>query len=159
MKVRCAFDEMLQIDLLIAHPDNHNIHTEEQIERLAKMLKYQGWRSPIEISKQSGYITAGHARWLAAKKNNWDKVPVNHQDYDSVQQEYAHVQGDNAIASWATLDLGAINQDIQDFDPSFDVDMMGIEDFEMEPADKYSGGASEEKEETEICRECGQKIK
>jgi len=136
MKVHCAHDKLAKIDSLKPHPKNNNKHPEEQIKRLAKILDYQGWRYPIKISKQSGFITSGHARLEAAKANGWKKVPVNIQDYESDEQEYADITADNAIASWSELDLSSINAEIGELGPDFDIELLGLKDFELEPADK-----------------------
>jgi DNA modification methylase len=120
------------------HPKNRNKHPDDQLKRLASILNYQGWRYPVKVSKRSGYVTSGHGRIEAAKINNWPQVPVNLQDYDDDEMEYADVQSDNAIASWAELDLAGINADIGDLGPDFDLDLLGIKDFELEPADKYA---------------------
>lgn len=138
MQVHCLHDELKSIKELKPHPKNRNQHPEDQIKRLAKILKYQGWRYPIKISSRSGFITSGHGRLEAARLNKWDKVPVNYQDYESDEQEYADVQSDNAIASWAELDLSGINADIGDLGPDFDIEMLGLKDFIVEPADKLA---------------------
>lgn len=138
MKVRCLYDKLVPIEELKAHPKNANKHPDSQVQRLAQIIEYQGWRYPLKVSKRTGYITAGHGRLLAAKRNGWSQVPVNFQDYDSEEQEYADVQADNAIASWAELDLSQINQDIGDLGPDFDIDLLGIKDFVLEPADKLT---------------------
>jgi len=132
MKVNCSYDELVQLFDLKKHPKNRNNHPKEQIERLAKILEYQGWRSPIQVSKRSGYITAGHGRLLAAAHLGWASAPVNYQDYESDEQEYAHVQADNAVASWADLDLSGINDDLKDLGPDFDIDLLGIKNFEID---------------------------
>lgn len=137
MKIHCLYDELINIDRLKDHPNNRNIHSKDQLRRLAKILDYQGWRYPIKVSKLTGFITAGHGRLEAAKLNGWTSIPVNFQDYDNAEQEYADVHADNAIASWADLDLAGINLDLQDLGPDFDIDMLGIKDFTIEPADKY----------------------
>lgn len=147
MKVHCAHDKLVDVKKLKPHPKNRNKHDEEQIERLARILAYQGWRYPIKVSKRSGYITSGHGRLLAAKKNSWQKVPVTYQEYEDDDQEYADLQSDNAIASWAELDLAGINDDLKDLGPDFDLDMLGVKDFELEPADK--------KNRLKTCPECG----
>src|SRR5580658_7949745 len=128
-KIRCAHDAVVPVWQLKPHPDNANKHSQDQIKRLAEILKYQGWRYPIKISKQTGFITSGHGRLEAAKFNDWDDVPVNYQDYDSDDQERADVHADNAIASWAELDLAKINDQVKLFDPIFNIDMLGIKDF------------------------------
>lgn len=135
MIVHCLYDKLVSTSELAPHPKNRNKHPDEQIERLAKVLKYQGWRYPVKVSKLSGFITSGHGRLLAARLNGWKEVPVNFQDYEDEAQEYADVQADNAIASWAELDLAGINSDIGDLGPDFDIDMLGIEDFVLEPAE------------------------
>lgn len=144
MKIRCAHDAIVPVNELKPHPKNRNKHPVEQIERLAKILEYQGWRYCVKVSKQSGFVTAGHGRIEAAKHLGWDKVPVNYQDYDDDAQEYADVQADNAIASWAELDLSSINFDITDLGPDFDIDLLGIENFVLEPAEKLDPQCDED---------------
>lgn len=139
MQIRCLYDKLVPISELKPHPKNRNAHPQDQIERLAKILKYQGWRYPIKISKQSGFITSGHGRLAAAILNRWDSVPVNYQDYENTDQEYADLIADNSVASWAELELAKINLDLADLGPDFDLDMLGIKDFELEPADKHPG--------------------
>lgn len=118
------------------HPKNRNKHPKEQIERLVDLLKYQGWRLPIIVSKLSGYIVAGHGRLEAAMLAGFEKVPVAVQDFDDYEQEYAFMVSDNAISEWANLDLGGINDDLQDLGPDFDLEMLGFKDFKLEPAEK-----------------------
>ena len=127
----------VEIKKLKPHPKNPNKHSKEQIERLAEIIAYQGFRSPIVVSNRSGFIVAGHGRVEAALKNELTKVPVSYQDFTDEEQEYAHMTADNAIADWATLDLSMINKDIIELGPDFNIDMLGIKDFEIEPANKY----------------------
>ena len=72
------------------------------------MYKYHGIRHPIIVSKQSGYIVAGHGRKLAAIRAGVDEFPVVYQDFVDNNQEYAFIQSDNAIALWADLDISGI---------------------------------------------------
>jgi hypothetical protein len=118
------------------NPLNRNSHPKDQVERLAKILEYQGWRYPIKVSKRSGLITSGHGRLEAAKLLKWKEVPVSFQDYDSEEQEYADTISDNSIASWSELDLSGINSDLTDLGPDFDIDLLGIKDFGVDPAEK-----------------------
>lgn len=144
MKVHCLFDEMVKVSKLNPHPKNHNKHPDEQITRLAEILEYQGWRYPIKVSKLSGFITSGHGRLAAAIKMGLKEVPVNYQDYDGDEQEYADLTADNAIALWAEIDLAAINADIGDLGPEFNIDMLGLKDFILEPADRLEPGCDED---------------
>lgn len=135
--IHCLFDEMVSVDKLRPHPKNRNKHPADQIKRLAEILKYQGWRYPIKVSKQSGFITSGHGRLEAAKILKLKEVPVNFQDYESETVEYADLQSDNAIALWAELDLSGINVDIGDLGPDFNLDLLGIKSFTVDVSEKY----------------------
>lgn len=136
MIIHCAHDELVRLKSLKSHPKNRNKHSKDQVMRLAEILKYQGWRYPVKVSKRSGFVTSGHGRIEAAKANGWEEAPVSFQDYDSDEQEYADLQSDNAIASWAELDLSGINADIGDLGPDFDIDLLGLKDFVLDMADK-----------------------
>jgi hypothetical protein len=136
MIVHCLHDALVSVKELKPNPLNRNSHPKDQIERLAKILEYQGWRYPIKVSKRSGLITSGHGRLEAAKLLKWKEVPVSFQEYDSEEQEYADTISDNSIASWSELDLSGINSDLTDLGPDFDIDLLGIKDFGVDPAEK-----------------------
>ena len=130
---RCAYKELVSVKQLTPHPKNRNQHSQEQINRLADIIQYQGWRHPIIVSNLSGKIVAGHGRLAAAKKLKLDSVPVDYQDFPDEDAEYAFLTSDNAIALWAELDLAGINTDLGDLGPDFDLNMLGIKDFTLDP--------------------------
>ena len=149
MMTHCQYSKLINPKELKQHPKNRNKHSKEQIDRLIKILTYQGWRYPIKVSNFSGFITSGHGRLMAALKMGLTEVPVSYQDYESNEQEYADVQSDNAIASWSELDLSSINVDIGDLGPDFDLDLLGIKDFTVDVADKGKCDEDEVPEEVE----------
>ena len=131
--------ELMQIEWidprkLKENPKNRNKHSPEQIDRLAQIIKYQGWRFPV-IADKNNIIWAGHGRVLAAKKLKEKQVPVSYQEFTNEEQAYAFLVSDNAIASWAELDLAGINSDIGELGPDFNIDLLGIKDFILEPAE------------------------
>lgn len=134
----------LPIRDLRPNPANSNKHSDEQIERLVKLIKYYGWRQPIIISNRSGLIAAGHARLLAAKAMGMSEVPVQYQNFEDDDEERGFLVSDNAIASWAELDLSLINTQLGDFDPGFDLDLLGIKDFTLDMSDKEFGSGEDE---------------
>lgn len=138
--IHCKYDELKNPKKLKPHPKNRNKHGQDQIERLAKIYEYQGIRHPIVVSNRSGFIVAGHGRRLAAMRSDIKEMPVVYQDFESDEQEYAFIQSDNAVALWAELDFSGINADIGDLGPDFDIDMLGIKNFVLEPADKEELG-------------------
>lgn len=144
MIVHCPHDAMVSVKELKPNPLNRNSHPKDQIERLAKILEYQGWRYPIKVSKRSGLITSGHGRLEAAKLLKLKEVPVSFQDYTDEAQEYADTVSDNSIASWSELDLSGINSDMVDLGPDFDLDLLGIKDFVLEPVEKLEPQCDED---------------
>ncbi|OPZ23432.1 MAG: ParB-like nuclease domain protein [bacterium ADurb.BinA186] len=134
--IHCKFDELVSPKKLKNHPKNRNKHGQDQIDRLAELYKYHGIRHPIIVSNLSKCIVAGHGRKLAAIRANIEEMPVVYQDFESSEAEYAFIQADNAIALWAELDLAGINADIGDLGPDFDINMLGIQDFTLDVAEK-----------------------
>lgn len=158
---KCSYTEMVRIDEVMPHPKNPNRHSKEQIERLAEIIKYQGFRHPIIVSKLSGFIVAGHGRLAAAMKLDLKEVPVDYQEFDSEDSEYAFLVSDNAIADWADLDFSMINSHIPDFSPDFNIDLLGIKDFKIDvnfdPGTESDQGKLDEKQPLDVqCPNCAE---
>lgn len=132
MDIKSKEIEIVKIEELKPNPKNRNKHSEEQVARLAEIIKYQGFRTPVIVSNQTGQIVAGHGRLLAAKKLGLKQIPVTYQDFESPEQEYAAQVSDNAISSWAELDFSGINADIGDLGPDFDINLLAIKGFTMD---------------------------
>lgn len=145
IQVKCACDNLVKLNDLKPHPSNRNKHPADQINRLSKLIKYNGIRHPIIVSKRSGFIVAGHGRLAAARLLELDNFPVEYQDFDSDEAEYSFLQSDNAIALWAELDLETIQKDVLYFKDSFDVDWLGFKDFKL----NFGDSSNDEKEEKE----------
>ena len=144
MKIHCLYDALVAPSELKPNPRNPNRHSEAQIERLAKILDYQGFRYAIKVSKLSGFITSGHGRLEAAKALGLKHVPVVYQDYENEDQEYADIVADNSIASWSELDLSSINLEIPEMGPDFEIDLLGIKDFTIDIAEKLDPQCDED---------------
>lgn len=146
MQIKSESIELVSVDALIPHPKNMHNHPPEQIERLCKLIEYQGFRTPLVVQLGTNLIVAGHGRLEAAKKLGIQRVPVTYQKFDDEAQLYAFMVSDNAIGkdTWATLDLSQINLDIQDLGPELDIDMLGLKDFTIEPLDKLEPQCDED---------------
>lgn len=134
-KIESKDIQLVDTSKLVLNPKNMNSHSKEQIERLEKLIDFQGFRNPIIVSNRTGFVVAGHGRIEAARNMGMSLVPVMYQDFDNEAQEYAYMVSDNAIASWSELDLSAVNTEMLDLGPDFDIDMLGIKDFVIEPAE------------------------
>ncbi|MBO7712506.1 MAG: site-specific DNA-methyltransferase [Methanobrevibacter sp.] len=124
MEIKCAYTELVDVSKLVPNPKNNNKHPKNQIERLAKIIDFQGQRAPVVVSKRSGFIVKGHGRLEAIKLLGWEKCAVDYQDYESEAQEYADMTADNQIATWAEFDTQALLDELPSLD--IDLDMLGI---------------------------------
>lgn len=108
-EVFCRYTEMRPVVTLVEHPLNPNKHPEGQLDRLAEVIRGNGWRQPITVSDRSGYIVKGHGRYQAAKRAGFTEVPVEVQHYENEAAEMADMLADNRIAELAEMDMGALN--------------------------------------------------
>lgn len=122
--VYCAYDEILPIGQLRPNPKNPNKHPQEQIEKLGKIIRGNGWRNAITISTRSGLIVKGHGRQLSAELEELKEVPVEYQNYESEEAELADLTADNRIAELAEMDSKMLADIFADIDT-------GAIDFEL----------------------------
>lgn len=130
--VHCAYDKMIPVERLIPNPRNPNRHPERQIDVLAKMIVAQGWRCPITVSNQSGFIVRGHGRLQAALRAGLSVAPVDYQDYENEAAEWADLIADNRIAELAETDFTALADLLVSLDTgAFDLDLTGFSEGEL----------------------------
>lgn len=102
--VYCSHDEIVNIEKLVKNPRNPNTHPESQIKALSKIIQAQGWRSPVTVSKRSGFIVKGHGRVDSAILGGLECIPVDYQDYATEADEWADLIADNRISELSTMD-------------------------------------------------------
>ncbi len=114
--VFCAFDKLMNPKDLVGNPRNPNQHPKDQIELLAHIIQSQGWRAPITVSNQSGYVVRGHGRLAAALNFGAESVPVDYQNYANEAEEWADLIADNRLAELSEIDNTKIADLIADMD-------------------------------------------
>ena len=122
--VYCAYDEIVPIGKLRPNPRNPNKHPQDQLEKLGKIIRGNGWRNPITVSTRSGLIVKGHGRLLTAELEELKEVPVEYQNYESDEAELADLTADNRIAELAEMDSKMLADIFADIDT-------GAIDFEL----------------------------
>jgi hypothetical protein len=142
--IHCKHETLVEIHKLVGHPLNANKHPQRQIELLAKIIDFQGWRHPVVVSKLTGFVVAGHGRIEAAKLLGLEKVPVDYQDFDNEAQEYAFLIADNKIAELAEHDDAKMFEDIKTLGIE-DLELLGLDGFQVEMGEMpdLSGGKPE----------------
>jgi len=142
IKIKCNFDEMVDLDKLTPHPRNPNKHPESQIILFGQILQYTGIRKPVVVSKLSGCITKGHGLFQALQLIDAPQAPVEYQEYDDEAQEFADIVADNELNRLSKTDLSFLNDQLPDLGP-MDVSMLGIPGFTPVPEDKGPGNTDE----------------
>lgn len=144
--VFCSHDDIIPTLNLKENPKNPNKHPQKQIELLADIIERTGWRQPITISNQSGYIVKGHGRLAAAKLKGWCNVPVDYQDYSNMDEEYADLIADNRLAELSEIQEDMIAEIIQGFE---DQDILSLTGYDGEEIENILASLEEEPEEEE----------
>lgn len=132
MEIKSTEIKLIDISEIKENEHNRNTHPEDQIARLADIIKAEGFRVPLIVSNRSGLLVAGHGRLLAARMLGLTKLPVSFQDFDSEEQEYRVGISDNAVAEWSEIDMSQIHKDLENLQP-FDLTLLGFRDFTFEP--------------------------
>ncbi len=161
VSIYCSHTALEDVDKLVPNPRNPNKHTQEQINRLAKIIATpsQGFRNAIVVSNRSGFIVKGHCRLEAAKMAGMKKVPVDYQDYENEASEWADMLADNKIAELATMDYAITGEVMLELDTlNFNLDLTGFDKMEIEGL--MAGGGKmptgDEKEpKITTCPNCG----
>ena len=131
--VYCSFERIAPIESIVPNPRNPNRHGKDQLELMAKIISGQGWRSPITISKRSGFIVRGHGRLEAAKRLGVKEVPIDTQDYATEAEELADMVADNRLAELAQNDTKALLEILEELDTGWiDTDLTGFTQHEIE---------------------------
>ena len=126
--VHCAHLRIADVTSLIPNPRNPNKHGDAQVALLAKIIRHQGWRAPITISRRSGFVVTGHGRLEAAKLLQVAEVPVDEQDFATEADEWAHLIADNRIAELADADRAMLRDLAEELDTGdFDMDLTGFD--------------------------------
>ncbi len=126
--VRCSFTKMLPLGDFLPNPNNPNKHDDRQLRLLGKAIQAQGWRKAIVVSNRSGMVVEGHGRLAAAHLIGCTEAPADFQDFDSDEQETAHLLADNRLAGLASLDAQlarALEASLSE--TGFDLELTGLD--------------------------------
>lgn len=157
-QIHCAYTKLISTKTLKPHPRNPNRHPESQIALLSKIIRSQGWRSPIVVSLRSDYVIKGHGRLVAAQLLGCKKVPVDFQEYGSEKEELADLIADNRLAELSEMDNGSLKDLLLDMDSGeFDMNLTGFEQKEIERL--MTQFAQEELKDVEPQIEAGEDLK
>lgn len=151
--IYCRYTEIRDISELKENPRNPNKHPQFQLERLAEVIKGNGWRQPVTVSDLSGLIVKGHGRLQAAKLAGLKKIPVEVQHYETEADEMADLLADNKIAELAELDEAAVLEILDDMkEQGLPVELAGYTEEDLEELLKDPSEAMSEEKYTSLLK-------
>ena len=86
----------IDVNVISEYKNNARIHSQEQVEQIAKSIKEFGFLNPILIDDKNTII-AGHGRLMGAKKLGLKNVPTIQIKHLSESQKKAYIIADNKI--------------------------------------------------------------
>lgn len=119
------------VEKIVPFPENHKIHSEKQVDALAKSIADQGLNDPITVDKD-GVIISGHGRLQAVMKLGWKKVPVRVLDMLTKEQADKLRIAANKTAS-TEYDYEALQRELNRLSGAGeDLTSLGLDDRELQ---------------------------
>ena len=148
-----------KIDDLILYENNAKIHSEYQVDLIAKSIKEFGFINPVLIDENKNVI-AGHGRIEAAKVLKMKTVPtITIEGLDEIERR-AYILADNRLSELAEWDDKLIAVELKELKESnFDTDITGFLyddiDFSFLDADNDQAAPKQPKEQKDCeCPRC-----
>lgn len=130
--IRCAFTRIAPVSELKPFPNNPNRHPPAQLAAYARILRHQGIRKALTVSKKSGFIVTGNGLFETALLEGWQFLPIDEQDFATAADEKAHVLADNQLPEMAELDPDLARDLLSDLgEADFDLDLTGFGDDDL----------------------------
>lgn len=119
------------ISSLIPNARNARMHSDEQIDQIAALIKEYGWTNAVIVGDY-GEVIAGHGRLLAAEKLGITEVPTVEVSGWTDAQKRAYRLADNAIALNATWNPTLLSAEIEGLRGiEFDLRLTGFTDLQL----------------------------
>jgi uncharacterized lipoprotein YehR (DUF1307 family) len=135
--------EWLKLRDINPHPENPRIHTEEQIQKIARSIDQLGWGRPIVISSDN-FILAGHGAYQASEGTNYkingenvlfksDKVPTVKMKWKhDAPEAIAYMIADNKTTEESDWNYGKLEANFKDIKiAGFNSEITGFDDVEI----------------------------
>ena len=124
--------EQTPIEQLQPYKNNARLHSDEQVDQIAKSLEEFGFLNAVLVDDQNT-ILARHGRVMAAKKLGLDTVPTIQIKHLSESQKKAYIIADNQIALNAGWEMQLLETELKELNKdSFDVSLLGFDAKELD---------------------------
>lgn len=163
------------INEVYPYPDNPREIDKSQFEKLKKSLTEFGFVEPLVVNlrQDDSYkpeekiptLVGGNMRWRAAKELGLKEVPIVEINLNRNKEAILNIALNRITGKWDISKLEKLVYDLSSEDLKLDLDLTGLEDWELElynPGEKGYEPKIDEKEIKELetnnkCPKCGYK--
>ena len=112
---------------LIPNARNARLHTDADIDAIAKSMERFGFTNPVLVD-ESGVLIAGHGRVLAAEKRGYETVPVMVAQGWTDEEKRAYCIVDSQLAARATWDCDRLHAQLDSLNAlGFNLGLLGFD--------------------------------
>ena len=123
--------KQVDVDSLIAYPENARTHNDKQVAQIAESIKEFGFCAPCLVDEK-GVLIAGHGRLMAAQTLGLKTIPTISIEHLTPAQVKAYRLADNQLAlnsDWDLELLGLELSQLQEID--LDISVIGFNDAQV----------------------------
>jgi DNA modification methylase len=132
--------KQVDVDSLIAYPENARTHNDKQVAQIAESIKEFGFCAPCLVDEK-GVLIAGHGRVMAAQTLGLKTVPTISIEHLTPEQVKAYRLADNQLALNAGWDLELLGLEVSELkSDGFNIDLLGFDEQSI-LGGKYDYGA------------------
>jgi DNA modification methylase len=132
--------KQVDVDSLIAYPENARTHNDKQVAQIAESIKEFGFCAPCLVDEK-GVLIAGHGRVMAAQTLGLKTIPTISIEHLTPEQVKAYRLADNQLALNAGWDLELLGLEVSELkSDGFDIDLLGFDE-QLILGGKYDYGA------------------
>lgn len=126
------------IDDVVPHPKNVRVHSEANIQAIARSIEQFGQRTPIVLGKGKhegkACILKGCGTWMAMKRRGDKAIQIVQVNHLSDEEEIAYAIADNKTSDMSEFDFESLADVLRYLnDEGVDLAATGFEKFEIDP--------------------------
>lgn len=133
--------EARKLSELHPHPNNVRVHSQDQLDRLARSIKEFGLTKPVVID-ENNIILAGHGTVAAAIQAGLDEIQVAVATGWSEEKKRAYIIADNKIGLDSSWDEAALVAELRKIEKEIDLEITGFDDDDLKDLEASLHGFS-----------------
>lgn len=132
--------EYIKITALKPYRKNARLHSDANIESIARSISLFGFNDPIAVDENNGIIE-GHGRILAAQQLGIEALPALRLMHMTAVEQRAYILAHNKIPESSEWDIELLETEVQAIEEAnLNIDFLGFDLSTLEPGDDFQTG-------------------